>query len=558
MDTETAKILVANLLDRLSAAADGRSYNLNGIVTQKEFDALSLLADHKPPSMTRPDIAERSQVANSPPTQVSASPAVAAVPVIGRAKLDPGSLAVEADPRVFACIDFGTAFSKAAVWKSDDIRPIPLDLEQAGSGTPGFTIPSSVYITGNSLFFGHRALDESRRENNPNRERFDSPKQSLSIDDPDDIDRESVGDAIDPTRTFTRGDLLRLYLAYLTSCTSERMEAQGVSRHTQRRFAIPVWRGQQLMSASSLLRRSLTEAQVIADSVDPDVWAKGISVSFAKSLLNGLSDLDLGQIAASKTVREHVLEPMAAAAGLTDHLRNKKARILVADIGAGTSDFGAYQFLLPAEGRPRAHPFVDSESALKQAGNRLDEFLLRFIVEKSGTPLGSDAAVRITKTLMRDIRDTKQTLFSLGSAFVSVPDLFDMTVEREDFVQDPHVLQFVKTIRDQVTKTIERAGPRNFLEPDVKTFAILTGGGAGLPMIRNLFDVPFKTGEGDVKLDLVDSTPDWVLDAGEDVLSIFPQLAVSSGGASPDLIEVRAGVRDLTQAPRMVWGPRWT
>ncbi|UDL88120.1 hypothetical protein LGH82_23590 [Mesorhizobium sp. PAMC28654] len=559
MEIDTARILTANLLDRVSAASDGRTYRLDGAITQGELDALNLLAGRAsvPVSPSEPRATQGLDHATSV-TRTSETNSLAAVPIIGKAKLETAALVAEADPTVFACIDFGTAFSKAAVWKSDDSRPIPLDLEQAGSGTPGFTIPSSVYITGNSVFFGHRALEESRRENNPARERFDSPKQCLSIDDPDDIDRESVGVAIDPSQTFTRGDLLRLYLAYLTSCTAERMEAHGLSRHTQRRFAIPVWRGKQLESASSLLRRSLLEAQVIADSVDPEVWGKGISISFAKSLLNALPDLDAELIANSETVLDHVLEPMAAAAGLTDHVRNKKARVLVADIGAGTSDFGAYQFVLPAAGRARAHPFLNSESALKQAGNRLDEFLIRFIVERSGTPVGSDAAVRIAKFLMRDIRETKQTLFTVGSVFVSIPDFFDMTITRDEFSQDPHVTQFGRTIGGQIAKTIENAGAKNFTEDGVSTYAILTGGGAGLPMIRDLFNAPFPTSSGDVSLRLVDATPDWALDAGDDVLAIFPQLAVSSGGSSPDLIEVRSSVSDLTQAPRRVWGPRWT
>lgn len=555
MDIVTARMLAANLIDRITAEADGRTYRLNGVITQRELDALNLVAETQPMPAV---IADSEVLRVSESTASVVSPPTAGVPVIGRAKLETAALTAEADPETFACVDFGTAFSKAAVWKSDDSKPIPLDLERAASGTPGFTIPSSIYITGNSLFFGHRALDESRRENNSTRDRFDSPKQSLSIDDPDDIDREVVSSAVDPSQTFTRGDLLRLYLAYLTSCTAERLEAQGLSRHTQRRFAIPVWRGKQLESASALLRRSLLEAQVIADSVDPDLWGKGITVSFAKSLLNALPDLDAELLANSKTVREHVLEPMAAAAGLTDHVRNKKARVLVADIGAGTSDFGAYQFVLPAAGRARAHPFLNSESALKQAGNRLDEFLISFIVDRSGTPVGSDAAVRITKSLMRDIRETKHTLFEVGSVFVSIADLFDMTVTREEFENYPHVIQFSRTISAQIVKTIENAGVRNFTEDGASTYAILTGGGAGLPMIRDLFDTPFLTSGGDVRLKLVDSTPEWAASAGVDVLSVFPQLAVSSGGASPDLVEVRAGVSDLTQAPRRVWGPRWT
>jgi molecular chaperone HscA len=489
--------------------------------------------------------------------KADAPAAPATIHVASKARLNRTALTIVPQPNLLACIDFGTAFSKAAVWQEGEARPIPLDLEQAGAGQAGFTIPSSIYITNGSVYFGARALEESRRENNLERERFDSPKQCLSIDDPNDIDRERLSAAIDPTNTFSRGDLLRLYLAYLTSCMAQRLEAHNLPRHTARRFAIPVWRGDQLASASALLRRSLAEAQVIADSLDADVWGKGISVPFAKQILIDLGEIPEEQTRNAAIVQSHVLEPMAAAAGITDHVSNQKPRILVADIGAGTSDFGAYQFVLPGEGRARAHPFAGSESALKQAGNRLDEFLIHLIVERSGTPAGSDAAARITKYLMRNIRETKQTLFTAGQAFVSVPDLFDVTVALDEFAANKHVQQFVKTFKDHLVKTIELAGAKNFTERDVKKYAILTGGGAMLPMIRNLFDEPFEVSTGNVRLQLVDPTPDWVLDVGGDVLGIFPQLAVSAGGASPNLVEERMPVTDVTNAPKRVLPGKW-
>jgi hypothetical protein len=116
----------------------------------------------------------------------------------------------------------------------------------------------------------------------------------------------------------------------------------------------------------------------------------------------------------------------------------------------------------------------------------------------------------------------------------------------------------VRTFKTNIIKTIERAGPHNFLEAGVRKYAILTGGGAMLPMIRDLFAEPFEVSSEKVFLQLVDPTPNWVLELGSDVREIFPQLAVSTGGSSPDLVEERAAVTDMTQGPKRVWGPRWT
>src|SRR5688572_1034448 len=238
MDENAARLWVENILDRLVPTEGGRGYRLDGLVTKREFEALSLLLRRELASQHAASVAALTPNAELAPLTlppallaVEDTPAAPAlIPVIAPAKLDRQSLTASPEAGILACIDFGTAFSKAAVWREGEPCPIPLDLEQAGTGQAGFMIPSSVYVTGGSVYFGARALEESRRENNPDRERFDSPKQCLSIDDPDDIDRERVGAALDPTGTFTRGDLLRLYLAYLTSCMAERLEEHGLSR----------------------------------------------------------------------------------------------------------------------------------------------------------------------------------------------------------------------------------------------------------------------------------------------------------------------------------------
>lgn len=89
MDKVTAKILVANLIDRISPAGDGRAYRLDGVLTQKELDALSLLAERQPERSV--NVVPVESAPAPPPMDSTTADAMSVVPIIGRAKLDSGS-----------------------------------------------------------------------------------------------------------------------------------------------------------------------------------------------------------------------------------------------------------------------------------------------------------------------------------------------------------------------------------------------------------------------------------------------------------------------------------
>jgi molecular chaperone HscA len=293
----------------------------------------------------------------------------------------------------------------------------------------------------------------------------------------------------------------------------------------------------------------LVDAQLISDSIDPSAWHDGLDVELANGILRAIKDISDADKMASPFIDRRVTEATAAASGISDHISNQRPRVIVADIGAGTCDFGAYQFVLPRDAQARVAPIAGTERAIKQAGNRLDDFLVSNILIASGTDADSDSGRRISKYVRRDIRLLKQSLFRDGTVRVQVPDYLDITILREDFVRSPHVARFVETFRSTFVETVMAAAD-NFFESGTKKYVVLTGGGAGLPMIRELFDAPLHTPSGPIYFQRLDPTPTWVGGFGPDVRDLFPQLAVSTGGCSPDLPEERSGVRDTTAAPK--------
>jgi molecular chaperone HscA len=78
-----------------------------------------------------------------------------------------------------------------------------------------------------------------------------------------------------------------------------------------------------------------------------------------------------------------------------------------------------------------------------------------------------------------------------------------------------------------VEKIVDKGGVR----------LLLSGGGASLPMATGLADQAFPARTGTIRIRLTDVRPDWESSKGEDFRSIYPQLAVAVGGASPFLPE---------------------
>jgi hypothetical protein len=551
MDIEAARVLCANLLDRLALDTETGLYRLDGAITAREREALTTilnLAEDRPTRVVPlPHVlSDQLQAAEEPE---SGEAAIASPAVLATLSIDKSCLNIRPEPGIVSCIDFGTAYSKAAYWRTGADAPVPLDLSQAATGTPGFILDSSIYISEGLLHFGANALDANRRENDLERERFDSPKEWLSSGHLDDVERERLPTAIDPTRSFSPADLLRLYLAYLTAMMGNRLHAQGLSPYTPRRFAVPVWRGTQLEAGSAILRAMLIDAQLIADSIDQSAWRVGLDAELAKGVLRATKNISDAEKLAAEFIDRRVTEATAAASGISDHISNQRPRIVVVDVGAGTCDFGAYQFVLPRDAQARVAPFIGAERAIKQAGNRLDDFLVTSILKESGTDANSDSGRRITKHVRRDIRLLKQRLFNEGNARVHVPDYLDLTISRADFMASEHVNRFVETFRATFVETV-MAASTNFFESGVKKYAVLTGGGANLPMIRDLFDAPIQTPSGSVYFQRLDPIPTWVSAFDTDVRSLFPQLAVSTGGCSPDLPEERSGIHDATVAPK--------
>lgn len=556
-DTEHlfAQRLVRSLLQRLVPDARG-NYSFEGPVSADEREALARLSGASlaaaAPSAPAPGMGAVSIDADAGETPAPATPSYrfgrpAAAPFDGA--LDLACLKVASDTEDVVAIDFGTAYSKSALWRAHADSPAPLNLAGQVGERPGNLLPSSLYITEDVVYFGQNAIDISRRENNPARIRFDSPKQELSILQGSDLDSQ-VDANVDPSQRLTKRDLLILYLAYLSAATSLALEDLKVSRHVVRRFAVPVWNDGQVQKVSKLLKRLLIDAQILADTLPAAVWRQGLRLEDALAVLKTLgASLTDAQRDAAILVDHHVLEAAAAAAAIGDHLTNKRPTVLVVDIGAGTTDLGLYQFSLPQERQASIFPFAKGVTALKIAGNRLDDLLIGFIKTQARLDEHGGDGQRSLLRLRRDIRDHKITLFETG--VLELEDAGDAAITLKDFLASEEIRKFQGHLKTAIEALIGQVGLQN-LNIAEGLHVVLTGGGAKVEVFRKVFGEAFSIDGQALVFEPVDVSPDWLEDYDVATQQIFPQLAVAVGACSPTLPDEKTAITNAATAPRRV------
>lgn len=533
MEKTEAEIVVRSLVGRLKAS-DSRFELPGGTISTIEMEALRLLSLMQP-------------CENDIPAQTgtgSVSPSV---------ELDLGCLEATADASAVLCIDFGTAFSKAAIWRSGATIPVPLDLiGGADPGRTGVLLESAAYISGGRIYFGPSAVERFRLEDAPDRELFSSPKELLTHDAAR-LDVERPRKEVDPTRRFTSRTLLTLYLGYLTAVACAVLP-DGISRTVKRRYAAPGWDDVQADTASKnmgLAARSLgdllVDAQILADTIDIADWRVGLDIETALAL-----DASIQQHRSGRSTKIYpfieraVLEAVAAGSGIRDRFINKRPQVLVVDVGAGTTDIGVFKYVNAPSGNGVVAPYAGGMRAVRTAGNALDEALIGLAQQKVGLAADSDRSRRFKRRLSDVVRGAKATLCDTGEVEIDIPDFPKTKIELPEFAQTPIVSHYLTEFKGAVVKALDGSGAsfRSFSDDSVVVF---TGGGGSLPFLREIFHKkPVDLASGPAYFLIDDAVPEWVGRTLPDVSQVFPQVAVATGGCSPYLPEEARVVGDTS------------
>lgn len=553
MDKSTAVLLLENLLDRVELDANTGKWRLGTLSTKEksalEFAIASLAGGVETPVPVvitpAPTVIVEPPVPPAPPA-VEVQPVVD-IPPVPSVVLDIRSLErTTADNLgVTLCLDFGTAMSKAFAMEGDE-KPIELALGVRAGGS-GYPVDSTLFITDDGLIvFGPQAVARGATAVESGRARFDSPKARLSMGEQGEIDKINVGPEINPASTSTplsEGELITLYLGYLTDLAVSELEAHGHSRYTSRRFARPCWSDDRNRWAEPLLRRMLAQAQILADTFE-DRWQAGIPVTEAK--------VALGKIRELATVPDYLLdqgipEPVAAAASLMLRDEAQREIFMVIDVGAGTTDFGV--FLLqnnPDKDICLTRIIPGTIEYLPEAGNRVDDLLKFYVLDLEGIDPGSVEGKHNKTYLDSRIRFYKEALFRDGVVEVTLANHARVVVDRDEFLKSTRVQNFAQRLRDKLEKVLAAVAD-GYLDlmsrSDLKV--VLTGGGASLPMVSDLAKGVVEIKGRKIMRKPTPMVPAWIDETYPQFSPQYPQLAVAIGGAAPSLPEQGASFADF-------------
>jgi molecular chaperone DnaK (HSP70) len=533
MDQERARDLLANLLERAKTSQD------KVFLTSREIDALAAVLDEKTPFVAAHDLAE-----------VSAP--LGPIPIV---RLVQVQIAPEQiDPNSTLCVDFGTSFSKAfASIRHDGGLPELVDLP-LGDGSTGtrLTTPSELFIDDDLICFG---ADARRRWDDiqaPTERLVDSIKQFITLNkDVSALGERAMPVAQDPQQRFSQRDILVLYLAHLTSLTERALQQKNIPIDIKRRFTHPAWKDGAKEQNEREMRRLMAEAVLLSRSAD---FLASLRISSARQLLDQLSSLELEALPVA-LIGEPVREATAAGAGALLGTRDgAREAYLVLDIGAGTTDVaGFYCVNNPNNDRMRVFEVSAAADAKNMAGNTLDNALQRFIFDRSGLALDSAESRIAGHVLRRSLRAYKEELFRTSKVIVALTTDQIVEIQLSDFLAYEPVVQFSKHITEMAARAaVTLAGDLN------KVNLVATGGGARLPIVRELGENGIRLGEKSVRFNVVDAMPSDIREVHPDLIDPYPQIAVALGGALPDLPEQRAGVTTgIVAAPKITLGPMY-
>jgi hypothetical protein len=530
VDKDNALILLENILDRIEKDEETGKYKLEGVISEKEREALDIAFKKLGGNIST----HKTEKENTFSKQIDSNP----YPI----NTDSLDLSTAQDQETILCLDFGTAMSKAFASNSDDLILYDLAVgRRAGQANPIFSVVSSIYINkSGKVLFGEQAVTESLNGDIDSSKRIDSIKDIICKDAIRDLETVPIEKEFNPTEYFfTKGDIVTLYLAYLTDmATTELVERHDSSRYVRRRFTRPVLPPERATWAEEQLIKLLAKAQILADTLH-DKWNTGLDAGKLKATLEYINELDE---LPTYLIEDAVLEPVAAVASRVRNFEakdDKRRLMMVVDVGAGTIDFALFVEMEKVGDALRFFEIPGSIHVLRQAGDAVDKALRRYVLKKANIEYEDPDYHLINASLIQRIRIDKEDLFNNGEKLFKLENDSEIQVTKQKFIESSGMLELQKAIHAKFIEVLENVKTSYIKELAKGVLTIIfTGGGSKLPIIRSLVNQQLSI--NGIVLNCIGSTPTppWVNEEYPELENEYPPLAVAIGGCSRELPQV--------------------
>lgn len=446
------------------------------------------------------------------------------------------------------CVDFGTAFSKAAAaprgawsrFEPGKVRPLMLGGHEEGGNA--FLLDSAVFIDTDRVLLGRAAVDRANALAHKKRLALRSFKTLLSVSDLDRALNTNAPASIDPHRIFPMRDLMVLYLAYLSAAVAQAVSADPLlsGAAISRRYAAPAWRSGDSAGMHASVLRLLGEAEAARSALGKRLLApEGVPLDLlSEALPRALAEPE-------PIERGLVFEATAAAAYTSIGLADSPPHMIVIDVGAGTTDIAAVARV--GEGMEEIE---EARITLKRAGDFIDRVIANVVLDANKWAKTPEQQAELWRLLMMHMRDIKESVFADGRAVLRY-EKRAITVAMRDLERNRDFRDFRKELERayadslEVVRKIARADKRRVVQ------AVAVGGGAAAPFVQEL--IARRPRNGNIRVQPRPATPEWAFapEFGGNLAPVFPQLAIAIGGAlAPESIVAASGTFSPAAADR--------
>lgn len=428
------------------------------------------------------------------------------------------------------CIDFGTAYSKAAAaprdaWNGFDpalVRPLMLgNVQEAGNP---FLLESAVLVDDDAVVFGRAATARANALMHRRRMPLRSFKTLLSVSDLDRALNTNAPASVDPHRVFQMRDLIVLYLGYLLTAVdvaAAQDELVAEAEDLEWRYAAPAWRSGDSAGQHDAVVRLFGEADAFRRMAGRDALLKpeGVKLATVRAVLPE------AMAAPSQYQIGLIFEATAAAAYTSIGLAEHASHLLVVDMGAGTTDLAA--LVRDGAGLAELH---EARVTLKQAGDFVDNTIANVALENCSWAKTEEQRASLWSALARQIRQIKESIFVDGAADIE-HDGRRIEVTMRDLERHPDFRDFLASLTAAYDHVLSVVQDDALQRRSREIEAVAVGGGAAAPFIQDL--IAKRRGNTKVAVIKRPATPDWAHaeDAPGDLAPVFPQLAIAIGGA---------------------------
>lgn len=518
--SDASRAYIQTLIDRIVPTRDSM-YRLIGPIGASEYAALKALVSGQIEMVSDPAV----------PTQIELDRCV-----FDHRPVTDGLL----------CIDFGTAASKIAYDPGND-RYEPLAIGRQDGGSDPFWARSAIAIdSSGKMVFGNRAIVARDQTDAPILLSF----KSKLWGDPAVLDTTALAHA---EAIFTFRECIQAYLAYLTLLGTEELEQKGASKYSPRRYAMPYAYDPERKLVRQQLGEMLKRAVVLADTFGQEL-AEGIDIDRMRMALDAVKEISPPDwlLAGQGCVGE----PVAAGNFAMDQEIGNLTVYMIADIGAGTTDFCILCLKSRADGTLEPIQIGNGALSINVAGDAVDAALVEFLVE---TQAGEEHRAR----LIGAAATIKERLFSATAGDderidYDLPGGVLISIARAEFLASRQWSEFEQTLCDAQSRCFDDADRGYMLGFGNSAIrVVVTGGGSALPL-----GIALASGRSDGALKVrcihAPGFPTELQQRFASILADLPRLAVALGGSRKILPEDfdRSDARTSSSiAPVHFWAP---